>query len=178
MDEHDQEATEIVRFPGFTAPVRPRSFMARVIREAARQSWREHEQGYSDEPWTLGRLGDLLWWHSPGSHEGIRELVSGTFASAAHSHNLPATLTGLDLAYLVYYCGVLKPLLSSWPDSREELTAELDFIRVALAYDGPDQDTIHYEIRQNVLYYLDAPEDVEKIRLDNPDIAELIAPSG
>ncbi|MGY0232701.1 hypothetical protein [Longispora urticae] len=168
----------LVVFPGGTVPMRAGTLAEKMTSSAAAQDWKEHNQGYSDEPWTLGRWGDLLWRHSPSSRQGIHKAVVFAFNPEVGLHSMPETVSTFELGHLVYYCEVLKPLLAAWPDSREDLARELVFIRVAATYAGPGRERVREALKEYVLDYLDDPEDLANIGEVSPETLRLIAPDG
>jgi hypothetical protein len=162
------------------------SVVESLLAQAAESRSIDAAQGYSTTVWSMSRVCDLLWRHSPRSRPIIYHEVVEEFRSALESGRMPGPI--MDLTVLSsYWSAVLKPLFDSFPDRCDELQNELQLLNHVLPYRGSDDaayvtEIFTEEIAENVLHYsyihkvreLDQTIADRIVRATGRDIARLI----
>jgi hypothetical protein len=97
---------------------------------------KEGLQGYSDQPWNLGRVADILWRHAPNSRALIKSHVDREFESALDSDSMPLAISD-RLLLMEYWSRVIKPMLEAPIVDGAKICQEMTFLVYVTPFEGP-----------------------------------------
>lgn len=155
-------------------PRGPRGLLGQLLAQAQLAEELEAYQGFSDRPWSMGRVADLLWRHSEAARPLIREALVKELDSAMERRRMPIDEGGGTLL-INYFGSVLRPLLDGYPDTAEALEQELQLIRYVAPYRGPDSpEYISEQFDELVLSWLRTDQYRPIVEDCVPDIAAIV----
>jgi hypothetical protein len=146
-----------VTFPdGRTVGVRAGSVMHHLFQQEADHQRARAEMGMMPEdPWQMSLLSDLLWRFSPKGRTLVWKYIEETFGLALKLGEPPRSLNDLVIVNHIYLRGVLRPLLQTRATEGGELDEELEFLRVALRYNGPERSSVLRNLGDNLWTEMD-----------------------
>jgi hypothetical protein len=148
-----------------------------ILNDEWQRSAREDSQGYSYEPWSLGRLGDLFWRHSIRSRPMILSRIVGVFEDAMDRDRMPfGVLPNLLLAD--YWDEILMPLLDSSNDRDTELRQELIATqRIIAATKELEEEYLSSLLREMLVERISREPYATRLRKLAPDLYKMVRSS-
>lgn len=142
--------------------------MKDILQEEFQKVSKEDNQGYSDNPWSLDRVADLLWRHSWRSRPVILGRVIREFEDALDHDRMPSPIL-LDLLLHDYWDKALRPLLVS-VDQTDEARSELKVIQEIVRITADLNETyLSHNIREVILSKLSHEPYISRVQELDPE---------